>query len=293
MTSSLVIILVATGLLHRWPQLASYRRDTLFRTWLGQISRVDGSLHAVLALGLPVLLCLLLIAGIHIFPGHHLGQALFALAVLMLSLGPRELGPDLTALQLARTPVTQLQALTDLHDETMAQLAWEQASVAEAVAYAALHRRFGVVFWFVLLGPPGALLYRLGQTLGRDASLDLGPGQRKAAQYTANALDWLPAHLLVFTLAIVDHWDAVMNVWRDWHRAAGRAGWYGAAPGFLGAAVRGSSMTPDEGPGSAADAASDPARTAARLQQVFQRAWISWLAVLALIALGGWIRPLA
>ncbi|MHC1478756.1 beta-lactamase induction protein [Frateuria aurantia] len=293
MTSSLVIILIAVGLLHRWPQLAAYRRDTLFLSWLGQIGRVDGAVHVTLALGVPVLLCLLIIAGIGVFPGHALGQCAFALVVLLFCLGPRELAPDIAALQSATTASSQLQALTDLHDETMTQLAWEQGSVAEAVAYAALHRRFGVVFWFVLLGPPGALLYRLSQTLGRDASLDLTPGQRKAAQYTANALDWLPAHGLVFTLAVVDHWDAVIQAWRDWHRVAGRAGWYGAEPGFLGAAARCSSISPNEGSGSAVDTAADPAHTAARLLQVFRRAWISWLAVLALLAAGGWISRLS
>lgn len=83
----------------------------------------------------------------------------------------------------------------------------------EIVLRRSLDRLFGVVFWFVLLGPFGAVLYALSNALGR---LWRGDSQFHAAvEQAVHLLDWLPTRLLAFSFAIVGNFDAAMQGWRD------------------------------------------------------------------------------
>ena len=149
--------------------------------------------------------------------------------------------------------------------------------------------RFAVLLWFFLLGPVGALLYRLGQTLGRDDSLQLDPDSRNTATSCANALDWLPAQLLTFTLAVVGHWDAVIGAWRRWHAQAAPTSWYRAGPGFLGAAARADVSIDIESGEGYTEEHGDPIAELLRLRNTLLRALLAWLGVVALIVIGGWL----
>ena len=60
MAIHLLVALIALGLLHVSPQLASWRRDGLFRRWVAQLSDTSGAGRVVLALAPPLLLCALL-----------------------------------------------------------------------------------------------------------------------------------------------------------------------------------------------------------------------------------------
>jgi AmpE protein len=287
MTASLLAALVALGLLRVRPQLAYWRRDGWFRAWTAQLRGIEGTGRTVLALLLPVLACLLVAWLLGLLPLAGLWRFLFALAVLLWSLGPRELDDDLDALFLAPDGVSR-QAAAQMLAGGAAAPAWEAGALAEATAYAALRRRFGVLFWFFVLGPAGALLYRLAQILGRE-KLHLDTASRSDARYVANALDWLPAHLLVFTLALVGHWEAVIGAWRSWHQAAGRAAWYGAEPGFLGAAVRAGIETDVLGGDGYTEEVTDPLAELTRLRRALLRALLAWLAVAALIVAASWL----
>lgn len=289
MAASLLAILLALGLLRARPSLAQWRHDGWFRLWTTQLREIGGIGRVLLALVVPGALCLLILWLLGLLPLAWLWQLAFALAVLLWSLGPRELDGDLDALAQAPDTLSRQAAAKALANGASAAPAWEAGALLDTVAYAALRRRFGVLFWFLLLGPLGALLYRLVQTLGRDGSLKLDAASRGDARYVANALDWIPAHLLVFTLALVGHWEAVTGAWRAWHQAAGRAAWYGSEPGFLGAAAR-SGIEPDvaAGDGYAVDV-DDPQAEVARLRRALQRALLAWLAVTALIVIAGWL----
>lgn len=74
---------------------------------------------------------------------------------------------------------------------------------------------FGVLFWFCLLGGPGALLFRLANTL--DAMwgyrtprfLDFG----WAAARIDDALNWVPARLTALTYAVLGDWRSAISCW--------------------------------------------------------------------------------
>lgn len=288
MAISLLTTLIALGLLHVMPQLARWRRFGLFRRWVAQLSDTSGGGRVLLALLLPVLACLLLQWLLGHSPLGALLQLLFSLGVLLYCFGPREFEADLEAILHAPDGASR-EAAAQAFAEHGDSVAWNAPALGTAVAYAALRRRFAVLLWFFLLGPAGALLYRLAQLLGRDDSLRLDPAGRTAARYLANALDWLPAQLLVFTLAIVGHWEAVIGAWRRWHSRATAASWYRDGPDFLGAAAQADILTDIEAGDGYAEERSDPLVELVRLRGALLRALLAWLSVVALIVIGGWL----
>lgn len=288
MAISLLTALLALGLLHLMPSLARWRDGGLFRRWVTQLADVSGGARVLLALLLPLALCVLLAWLLSHSVLAALLSLLFSLAVLLYCFGPREFEADLEAI---------LQAPDELRREAAAQaladdggpLAWNAPALGVAIAYAALRRRFAVLFWFFLLGPVGALLYRLAQMLSRDEALQLDPDSRTAARQLGNALDWLPAQLLVFTLAVVGHWEAVIGAWRRWYSQATATSWYRSGPDFLGAAAQADILIDIEAGDGYAEAHSDPLAELVRLRSALLRALLAWLSVVALIVLGGWL----
>lgn len=288
MAFSLLTVLIALGLLHLRPQLARWGSDRAFRQWIGQLGDTSGVGRVVLALLVPLVLCALLIWLLGRLPLGELWQALFALAVLLYSFGPRGFEADLEAILQAPDGL-QREATAQALTEDGETIPWRAAALGEAIAYAALRRRFGVLFWFFLFGPVGALLYRLAQTLGRDGSLQLDTSSATSARYLANALDWLPAQLLTLTLAVVGHWEAVIGAWRQWHSQAVASSWYSSGPGFLGAAAQADALSDIEGGDGYAEDRTDPLAELVRLRSALLRALLAWLSVVALIVIGGWV----
>jgi AmpE protein len=288
MAISLLVALVALGLLHVMPQLARWRGDSLFRRWVARLADTGGGGRVALTLLVPLILCALLEWLLGRSPLGELLRLLFALAVLLYCFGPREFEADLEAILDAPDGAGREAAAQALADDGRS-IAWNAPALGEAIAYAALRRRFAVLLWFFLLGPVGALLYRLAQTLGRDDTLRLDPDGRRAAGYVANALDWLPAQLLTFTLAVVGHWEAVIDAWRRWHSHAAPTSWYGTGPGFLGAAAQADVLIDIEAGDGYAEEHSDPLAELRRLRGALLRALLAWLSVVALIVIGGWV----
>lgn len=288
MAISLLVALIALGVLHVLPQLARWRVDAWFRWWVTQISDTSGAGRVALALAPPSALCVLLAWLLGHTPMGELLQSLFALLVLLYCFGPREFESDLESILHAPDEIGRETAAQALADDGQ-PIVWTATALGEAIAYAALRRRFGVLLWFFVLGPAGALLYRLAQTLGRDAALKLDSGAARVAGYAANALDWLPAQLLTFTLAIVGHWEAVMGAWRRWHQQAAPTSWWNRGPGFLGAAARADVLIEIEAGDGYAQEYSDPLAELLRLRSALLRALVAWLSVVALIVIGSWM----
>ena len=288
MALSLLAVLIALGLLHLLPQLAQWRGDGVFRGWVRQLDDTDGRSRVLLTLIVPTVLCLLLADLLGRLPLGGFLQLAFAVLVLLYGLGPHAFEADLEAILHAPDPVARQKAAQRLA-EPGGEVAWSAHALGEAVAMAALRRRFGVLLWFFLLGPAGALLYRLAQTLGRDDTLALDAASRIHARRVANALDWLPAQLLVFTLALVGHWDAVMAAWHRWRRHAAPTSWYTDGPDFLAAAACADITVEIEAGDGYAEEHTDPLLELARMRSAFLRALLAWLSVIALIVLGGWL----
>jgi AmpE protein len=66
-------------------------------------------------------------------------------------------------------------------------------------------RVFAVLFWYMLLGPFGALLYRL---------LNLSVEKQASAAFFVSVLDWLPARIFTFLLGLGGHFPKAFACWR-------------------------------------------------------------------------------
>jgi adenosylcobinamide-phosphate synthase len=77
------------------------------------------------------------------------------------------------------------------------------------------HRQtFGVLFWFVLLGPAGAVLFRLASILAlrwRESSTEFSAVARKVF----HALNWVPQRLTALTYAVAGNFEDAMYCWRS------------------------------------------------------------------------------
>lgn len=289
MAVSLLTALLALGLLHFLPQLAHWRGAGGLRRWVAQLSDTSGAGRIIITLLVPLVACLLIQWLLSLLPLGGVLRMLFALVVLLYCMGPSAFEADLEAILRAPDRPSREAAAQVLSDDGE-PIAWNAPALGEAVVYAALRRRFGVLLWFFLLGPTGALLYHLAQTLGRDRSLGLDADAQTTAFSLANVLDWLPAQLLVFTLALVGHWDAVIGAWKRWHNQAAPASWYREGPGFLGAAARADILIDIVAGDGYAEDRSDPIAELLRLRGALLRALLAWLSVVALIVLAGWIN---
>lgn len=288
MAIRLLAALVALGLLHLLPQLARWHVDGLQRRWVAALRDLHGAVRVLVLAGVPVVLCLLLATALH---HAFLGDlALLALDVLVLlfCFGPRAFEADLETILAAPDRPSREAAAQQLADGGE-RVTWSAHGLGEAIAYAALRRRFGALLWFFVLGPAGALGYRLVQSLGRDDTLPLDSASREAARRTANALDWVPAQLLVFTLAVVGHWDAVMAAWNRWRQQAGDGHWYREEPGFLAAAACADIDVEIEAGDGYVEERSDPLLELVRMRSAFLRALVAWMSVVALVVMGSWL----
>jgi adenosylcobinamide-phosphate synthase len=76
---------------------------------------------------------------------------------------------------------------------------------------------FGAIFWFALFGGPGALLFRLANTL--DAMWGYRNERFQAFGWAAarldDALNWLPARLTALTYAVLGHTGNALKCWRQ------------------------------------------------------------------------------
>ena len=94
----------------------------------------------------------------------------------------------------------------------------EAARVSIELALVGSHRHvFGPIAWFVVLGPAGAMLYRLAALVaerwGERQDAEFGSFGEFSARAFA-ALDWVPARLTAASFAVVGNFEDALYCWR-------------------------------------------------------------------------------
>ncbi|MBI4984479.1 MAG: CobD/CbiB family protein [Rhodocyclales bacterium] len=165
------------------------------------------------------------------FFGHPLFLLILSVGTLYLTMGFRQFSHYFTDIHLALRmgEIDRARALLAawrggsterLGSHELARLAIEQALVSS-------HRHvFAPLFCFVLLGPAGALLYRLSlsfqQQWGEPREIEFGEFGSFAAQAFA-AIDWLPVRATAMSFAVVGDFEDAVYCWRNqaqrWHDA--------------------------------------------------------------------------
>ncbi len=296
MSLTLIAVVVALVLGHAAPALAAGVRDfSWYRHWLHWLVTQfpsgfwRGRYGIVLALAPPLLLVALFQAALH-KPLLGFAGLVFAIAMLFYCWGPRDLDLDVEAVVSAPDPQARIDAIGRLRTPGVA--APQGASMlVEAVFRNAQRRWFGVLFWFLVLGPVGALLYRLGTLASEDDVAELPPDTSTGARALLSVLDWPVAQLMTLALALVGNFDTVVGTWKEHGGASLRMD-----SDFLAAAGRASVRT------ELADEALDDVDTGTsmatttgelpELRDAMSLVWrvlLSWLVVLALFVVAGWV----
>lgn len=291
MAKTLIAILVVLLSTHALPDLARYRSFVWLRGWLGSDPSAPGENRATRTLvicGLLVVSTALIQAALH---RHWFGvlELAFMIVVLYLSWGPRDLDSDIEAILKAPDSERRRAAAQRLNDGiSEAAVPFNAGSLVESTVAAALSRRFGVLFWFALIGPVGALGYRLVQLLARSPAFATAVGEmRSTFERTALILDWAPAHLLAGTLALASDFDVTVRAWREYHHAHGQ-GVFTLDLGFLAVIARASVDADVAASDSGLEDIGDPLTELADTRVILRRVLYVWIAVIAVIVLGGW-----
>ncbi len=260
-----------------------------------------GHWGVALALVPPLLVVLLFQIALN-RPFYGLVGMLFAIAVLFYAWGPRDLDLDIDAIVEAPDAASRREAMAKLWPDTP-PLNIDGGALVSAVFQNALRRWFGVLFWFLLMGAVGALLYRLLVLSCEGAFARKLPVEaREGACALLKLLDWPVAQLLTLALALVGNFDTVLGAWRE----AGGAS-FNLDHRFLDAAGRASVRTElaeeaadyaeetSELAGSTAAAIGPTVADATELPELRDamslvwRSLLVWLAVLALFVIAGFV----
>lgn len=86
----------------------------------------------------------------------------------------------------------------------------DQEQEIASIIFQANQNIFAVLFWFMLLGPVGAVLYRLTVLLVQHHESET---ITQAAEKFLKVLDWIPVRIETLSYALVSHFIAVLKCW--------------------------------------------------------------------------------
>lgn len=219
----IVICLIAERFLLDHQELRQRRWLDTYNSWLAKQALPEWSrkgLPGLLLLVLPPLLITALLQ--QLFDGALFGLLglLFAAAMLLFCLGPVDLDTQVNDyIRSVDTEDDELQsqiAREIIEDEPPTSEPALSQAVSEGILYQANQRLFGVLFWFVLLGPLGALLYRIATLLPRSEQANRDMDFFLTAKQLEVILDWLPARITAICYAIAGSFEDALYGWRSY-----------------------------------------------------------------------------
>ena len=316
---TLIAILLAMATEGYWHPLSSYRVFSPLLSWRdvllarsGRINWLDGSVGVLLTVAPAVIVIALLqysLAGI----GGGLMWLLmlsFSFLVLVACVGDQRFGAHV------RHYITAVSGGDiDAASEDLGRISGRKFSVNSlrqlnrdflGLLLIRLNERvLAILFWFVVLGPMGAVLYRSvtqlhGSTMTETPvpDSDIGDGLQgdefsDAAQRLKGIMDWLPARLTVLCYAMIGSFTDALRSWRDDpHRPDDN--WVAANDRLLRDAGIGALQLQDTYADDRVDD-SDELDTELACEHVLavhalsKRTLLAWVTILALMTLVGWL----
>jgi AmpE protein len=215
----IVVSLILEFMVARWQELRQLGWLVSFREYLYPRISPDWTAgwRGLLALLAPVVLGMLVLQHLVDDRGFGLLEMLLGIVVLTYCLGPESF--DELVNQYLRAceekDVRQAQAIARkiLLEPPSNNIHQLSSQVTRAVFYEADKRLFGVLFWFLLLGPAGALLYRMAVFLAEESDRASGVSS-DAASALHGVLDWAPSRLLALTFFVTGSYDDALRGWR-------------------------------------------------------------------------------
>lgn len=293
----LIAILISLGVEKFFVQVQDLRRFDWFidfarrlRTGLGHFG--NGAIGVLLVAGIPVLgvgLVYYLLDELLTPLGF-----LFAIFVLIFSLGPRNLDEQVEAYIHAReagdNDAVQRSATVILHEDIPGSAFHLSRAVLESILVQANERTLAVLFWFAVLGPVGALLYRLSSVLKTHTVAERASSEfARAATRLHAVLDWVPARLVGLGYALsgsfvdaIANWRSCADKWAD--------DWEASSIGVLLATGIGALKLDIEEHHELLTEFDVPSEIAhiKSAQALVWRTLVAWIVIIALMTLAGW-----
>lgn len=222
----LLIVLITTAA-DKFPgeplrKFKALRRLDWYHSLVGMIEQKLGSVEvfkgpvgvaAMLALPLLVFWVLLSVIG----GWHGILWFLLTIVILLYCLGPEDLDDQVRAL------IAALRGGNDVEATRLAQTLGRSAqpvpaetrgpTVVESILTEFQERVFGVLLWFLILGPIGAVLFRFSAELRRYA-VQASSGLRDWAGRVYNVLAWLPSRIVALGYALSGNLTGAFERWR-------------------------------------------------------------------------------
>jgi len=216
---ALISIILGLFLDRTFRQLHDLRDMTWFEFYAQTIQRFTGKrmppLQFIVILALPVFVMLgiqiLLYDFLFNIPGF-----IFGVLIFIYCLGPACLSTDIEAYIHARTIGDEDEALhyAGTITESAASTSPDHQinDVTRAILYVANERIFATIFWFIILGPFGAILYRLISELSKQIEYnDLA----EFSEFIHAIMAWIPARMLAAGYALTGNFDGAYHAYRD------------------------------------------------------------------------------
>lgn len=226
-----ISIVLAWLAMQFWGGASLFQRDEILMQWHAWLdreyrNRISDTGVIIALLLLPVLATALVL---YLIGGWFFGLAGLAInvAVLLYACGR---GDYMAQLQAYRYSMSHLdtQAVFDAahqyYDVKGDDLAIVHNKVRQKISYQAYERWFAVAFWFLILGAPGALLYRIchivsdGSVALVDGNVESSGAYHYHSSYAddTNAIlsfmDWLPSRLWALIVGLSGNIKAVIQV---------------------------------------------------------------------------------
>ncbi len=279
----MALISIIIGLLfdRAFRHLHDLRDLSWFEYYTNAVTRLIRTSNGVIQLIAVLVFPVLIIATIqYLLSDFLLGMLylLFGVLVFAYCLGPACLSSDIEYYLDARRLGDEDEALhyAGVLTERAASTAPDQqtSDVTRAIFHVANERIFAVIFWFVIFGPTGAILYRLTTNLSKqDGTSD---SLAAIAILFQAVLTWVPARMLALGYALTGHFDGALQAYRN-------------RPYESDLALENYDVLVNTGMGALRDQEStDEISSIISAKNLVMRSILIWIAVLALLTLGGW-----
>jgi membrane protein required for beta-lactamase induction len=220
---TLIFILIALGLDFFLGNLERYRSYSWFISLfyflekrLAHYKYWDGSFGLLGLLAIPVLVLLLITSTLDYW--SSVIEGVFTLLVLIYCLAPEALDDRLdqyiTAVE--EDDADNVSSLTDeLIDGTViSDEDGNETAIIKSVFIEAHKRSFAVIFWFLILGVVGALLYRLVNELNDELN-DIRGGFADSTNVLLNILEWPSSRVMIIALALGGSLSHAFSAWKE------------------------------------------------------------------------------
>lgn len=284
---SFLIVLIGVIADRLMPALSEQRSDAWFHAAYREIylrlphdNAWPGLLLAAIAVLIPALVTWSVLW--LVYQAFPLLAYVLGLVVFIFMLGPRGLFAELQAYReaVARGNAQQVMAHAA---ELLAPLPVPEDPqmrtrlVISRLLVLAGRRLFGVIFWYVVLGPTGAVMFRAADILRHHAEVD-SEATRDAARQLYGVLEWAPSRILAGTYALAGSFDDAMAERRACY-AESSGHFFEMNEDILACTGRGALAFAEQ---------LDEVGELDAANNLLFRALVIWLAVLALLSLIGW-----